>query len=103
MINVHETRDRYVSFNNIDCYKNAIDVLDAMYEIFEAHPEAKNEFWLRFEAQLPEDYEKNYAKELNKDILYLICSNVFYISALFEEYEFTKGIELMEKAELECC
>ncbi len=36
-----QTRDRYVTFSNIDCYKNAIEVLDAMNELFEMVPEAK--------------------------------------------------------------
>lgn len=33
---VEEKRDRYLSFfANIDCYKDAANVLDAIYELFE--------------------------------------------------------------------
>ncbi len=97
------TRDRYVSFANIDCYENATDVLDALYELFTLHPEAKDELWVRFETLIPHDYKAVFAKKDAKDILYHICSHVFYLSALFETYDFEKGIALMEKAELECC
>lgn len=98
-----KVRDRYITFKNIDCYKNARDVLDAMYELFTLYPESKNRLWQRFEKELPEDYHKQLAREESKDILYLVCSNVFYIYELFDEYEFEKGVELLEKAELECC
>ena len=98
-----EVRDRYVSFHNIDCYENAVFVLDAMYELFALYPEAKNELWVRFETLIPKDYKAEFAKKDSKDILYHICSHVFYLSALFEEYDFEKGIALMEQAELECC
>lgn len=97
------TRDRYISFANIDCYENATDVLDALYELFILHPEAKNELWQRFETLIPANYKEIFAKKDSKDILYHICSHVFYLSQLFEDYRFEKGIALMEKAELECC
>lgn len=96
-------RDRYISFHNIDCYENATQVLDAMYVLFTHHPEAKDAFWMRFETLIPKDYKTIFAKHDSKDILYHICSHVFYLSALFEEYAFQEGIELMEKAEMECC
>ncbi len=97
------TRDRYVSFHNIDCYENAILVLDAMYALFKEYPEAKNELWIRFESLIPANYTEVFAKKDSKDILYHICSHVFYLCALFEEYDFEEGILLMERAELECC
>lgn len=96
-------RDRYVSFANIDCYENATHVLDALKELFTLYPDANNELWVRFWALIPENYTEVFAKKDSKDILYHICSHVFYLSALFEEYDFEKGIALMEKAELECC
>lgn len=98
-----EVVDRYITFENIDCYKRAVEVLDAMKELFVIEPESKNELWIKFEEQLPDDYHNEYTKEGCKDILYLVCSNVFYISDLFEEFDFDKGITLLERAELECC
>lgn len=100
---MEQTRDRYISFHNIDCYENATQVLDAMYALFELFPESKDAFWIRFETLIPQDYKTVFAKKDSKDILYHICSHVFYLSTLFEEYDFQEGIELIEKAELECC
>jgi hypothetical protein len=53
------TKDRYVSFENIDCYNNAQAVLEAMEELFSLHVDAKNEFWERFLSKLPDDYKNN--------------------------------------------
>ncbi len=99
-----QQRDRYITFSNIDCYTNAIAVLDAMNELFDDIPESKNDFWQRFMSFIPDDYQTIFSKEGDKkDILYYVCANVFYISDLFDEYEFEKGIEILEQAELECC
>lgn len=100
---MEKIRDRYISFDNIDCYENATDVLNALHELYALYPEAKNALWVRFETLIPSNYKEVFAKKDSKDILYHICSHVFYLSALFEEYNFEKGIALMEKAELECC
>jgi len=96
-------KDRYVTFENIDCYNDAKLVLDAMYELFNIKDEAKNEFWLRFETKLPNDYTTTPVDELGRDILYVICSNVFYLEELFEKYEFEKGISLLTTIEFDCC
>ena len=100
---MEEVRDRYVTFSNIDCYQNAVDVLDALGKLLKIKPEAHNSFWDRFYEHIPENYAECYEKEGYKDILYYVCSNVFYISDLFEEYDFDEGIEVMDRAELECC
>jgi hypothetical protein len=96
-------RDRYVSFSNIDCYENAALVLEAMEELFAQKPESKNDFWKEFMNRIPADYFKTFAKGDNKDTLYEVCSNVFYIFDLFDDYEFEKGNELMDRCEIECC
>lgn len=79
------------------------EILDALYELFSLHLEAKYALWMRFETLLPNNYKAVFSKYDSKDILYHICSHVFYLFALFEEYNFEKGIILMGKAELECC
>lgn len=95
--------ERYKSFKNIDCNKNAALVLDAMNELFSLEKESKNEFWEIFMAKIPDNYHEVFAKGKNRDTLYEVCSNVFYIFDLFEEYDFEKGIQIMDKCELECC
>lgn len=96
-------RDRYVTFNNIDCYENSALVLDAMNELFKEKPESKNELWSSFMEKIPQNYREVFEKENNKDTLYLVCANVFYIYDLFDEYDFEKGLEVLEQVELECC
>ncbi|MDD2791360.1 MAG: N(2)-fixation sustaining protein CowN [Sulfurimonas sp.] len=96
-------KDRYISFENIDCYNNAKLVLDAIYELFVDIPEAKNEFWERFETKLPEDYANTPLDDLGRDTLYQVCSNVFYIEELFERFEFQKGLDALQVTEFDCC
>ena len=98
-----KTKDRYITFQNIDCYENAALVLDAMIALFEEKPEAKNSLWLNFMDKIPENYREVWSKGEEKDTLYLVCANVFYISDLFEEYDFEQGIEVLDQVELECC
>ncbi|MBU0631097.1 N(2)-fixation sustaining protein CowN [bacterium] len=97
------TKDRYITFENIDCYNDAKSVLDAMYELFTLKPESKNEFWERFEGKLPDDYANTPFDELGRDTLYQVCSNVFYIEDLFEKYEFEKGLDFLKTTEFDCC
>lgn len=96
-------KDRYITFNNIDCYENAALVLDAMNKLFNKTPESKNELWIRFMEKIPTNYREVFKENNNNDTLYLVCANVFYISDLFDEYEFEDGIELLNQVELECC
>lgn len=100
---VENVRDRYVTFSNIDCYENAAKVLDAMKDLFKQRPSAKNEFWERFMSVIPQNYREVFALEEYKDTLYQVCSNLFYIYELFEEYDFEDGVSVMELCELECC
>jgi len=98
-----KTKDRYITFQNIDCYENAALVLDSMIALFTQKPESKNNLWLNFMEKIPENYREVWSKGEEKDTLYLVCANVFYISDLFEEYDFLQGIEVLDQVELECC
>lgn len=98
-----ESKDRYITFSNIDCYENAALVLDAMNELFELKPESKNELWVNFMQKIPKNYREVFKENNDHDTLYLVCANVFYISDLFEENDFDKGMEVLDQVELECC
>jgi len=98
-----EVKDRYITFNNIDCYENAALVLDAMNELFELKPESKNELWVKFMDKIPKNYREVWSKGNEKDTLYLVCANVFYIHDLFDQFEFEKGTLVLDQVELECC
>ena len=100
---MNSKKDRYITFNNIDCYENAALVLDAMNELFELKPESKDKFWIMFMQKIPQNYRTVFKKDEGHDTLYLVCGNVFYISDLFENYDFETGIELLDQVELECC
>jgi len=97
-------KDRYVTFSNIDCYENAACVLDAMNDLFTLKPESKNKLWIKFMEKIPQNYRKEFTKpKIVHDTLYLACANVFNISDLFEDYDFDKGIDVLDQIELECC
>lgn len=96
-------KDRYITFNNINCYENAALVLDSMNELFELKPESKNKLWVGFMEKIPKNYREVFKKNNDHDTLYLVCANVFYISDLFEDNDFDKGMEVLDQAELECC
>ena len=98
-----EVKDRYITFGNIDCYENAALVLDAMNELFTLKPESKNKLWIKFMEAIPPNYREVFAIGDSLDTLYLVCSHVFYISDLFDDYEFEQGIEVLDQVELECC
>lgn len=89
-------KDRYKTFSNIDCYENAALVLDAMNELFELKPESKNKLWIKFMDKIPKNYREVFKKDEGHDTLYLVCANVFYISDLFDDYDFEKGIEVLD-------
>lgn len=92
--------DRYISFEGIDCFENACQVVDNILSLLKEKPEANNVFWEKFTSKIPQNY---YSRTADEDVLYLVCSNVFYIEELFEDYEYDSGYEAMRKAELECC
>jgi hypothetical protein len=98
-----DPKDRYITFENIDCYENAALVLDAMNELFELIPKCKNELWVKFMKKIPQNYREVFREDGDHDTLYLVCANLFYISDLFEESDFQKGIEVLDQVELECC
>ena len=101
----HEIRidERYVSFENIDCFENACVVVDNMLRVLE-NPDNMNLYWKKIIPMIPKAYyERNAGLDESEELLYLICSNVFYIEELFEKAEDEQGIESLRKCELECC
>lgn len=92
--------DRYKSFKGIDCFKNAITVLNHALKILE-DTDFFNEFWQKFIEKLSDSYHN---KEENEEkLLYHICSNVYYLDELFELAEDEEAIKALEKCEEECC
>jgi hypothetical protein len=92
--------ERYVSFENIDCFENACLVLDAFFALLSKTPQARNAFWERFIQKVPATY---HTRTPDEEVLYLVCSHVFYLEELFETFAWSRGQEALAKAELECC
>lgn len=95
--------ERYESFKNIDCFENACLVIDNMLRVLK-DPKNMNLYWEKIVPKIPEAYYKRDAKlDTSEELLYLVCSNVFYIEELFENAEDEEGLFILSKAEQECC
>lgn len=94
-----EPVDRYVTFMNIDCYKHASDVIDAILEVTKEE-NYSNRYWEIFKQNIPQSY---FMQKSDEKVLYYVCSTVFYIEELFEKSDYTVGIELLKNCEYQCC
>lgn len=98
-VDMTDQPDRYVSFKGIDCEGNSRRIIERLYSHID-DPAKTNAFWERFKQKLAvaDDPTKRQA-----DGLCLLCSNVYYIADLFEEYEDEDGLAMLRQLEDECC
>lgn len=89
-------RDRYVTFNGLDCDGNARRLVSHILRHID-DPAKNNALWEQFRAKL-EGSSSQLADEL-----FLVHSYVYYIRELFEEHDDEEGLELLEQVEEECC
>jgi hypothetical protein len=95
--------ERYVSFKNINCFENACLVVDNMLRVLE-NPKNMNIYWKKIVPMIPKAYYTRDPKDDEKEaLLYLICSNSFYLDELFEKAEDEEGAHALERCEQECC
>ncbi len=95
--------ERYVSFENIDCFENACLAIDRLLAVLE-DAEHVNLYWKKIVPTIPQAYYDRNAKADEKEaLLYLVCSNVFYLEELFENAEDEAGLNALRRCELECC
>ena len=95
--------ESYTSFKDIDCFENACMVVDNMLRLLE-EPKNNNAYWEKFVPKIPKAYYTRDAKDDTKEeLLYLVCSNSFYIIEMFEEADDDDAIHSLEKCEQECC
>ncbi len=95
--------ERYVSFKNINCFENACLVIDNMLRVLE-NPKNMNIYWKKVVPMIPKAYYTRDPKDDEKEaLLYLVCSNSFYLDELFEKAEDEQGIKALSVCELECC
>ena len=95
--------ERYVSFENIDCFENACRVIDEMFKVLEESGHV-NLYWKKIIPTIPQAYYDRDSRADEKEaLLYLVCSNVFYLEELFENADPQPGLDALRKGELECC
>ena len=95
--------ESYISFKDIDCFENACNVVDNLIRICK-DPKNNNAYWEKFITKIPEAYySRNTKEDSSEALLYLVCSNSFYIIELFESVEDEVAIQSLDKCEQECC
>ena len=88
--------DRYVSFAGIDCNGKAARVM-ACIDRHLALPERNNVFWEYFQQK------RSGVKGPKYDDLYLVHSNINQVRELFEKWEDSEAMQLLDQLEEECC
>lgn len=89
-------KDRYVSFQGIDCDQQASRIIECMQKYIKNSSD--NKVWSQY-------FQVKWEESLSKgqDELNFICSQINNIYSLFEEYNDTEALNLLEKIEEECC
>jgi N(2)-fixation sustaining protein CowN len=86
------TRDRYVSFCNIDCDRNAKQVIDCVFRLID-DPDKTNVFWEYFRGRVASGKHDN---------LYLLHCHLQNVRELFEDHADEEGLRLLDQLESEC-
>ncbi|MGB9801841.1 MAG: N(2)-fixation sustaining protein CowN, partial [Arcobacter sp.] len=77
--------ESYESFKNIDCFENACVVIDNMLRVLK-NPENMNIYWKKIVPMIPKAYyDRDPKSDTKEELLYLVCSNSFYLDELFEK------------------
>lgn len=97
--------ERYTSFANIDCFENACKVLDQLHRVLQEHETLYNAYWKKYVPLIPQGYFNQDVSDVKQkeDVLYFVCSKLFYIDELFEEAEDEAALHSMKLCEVECC
>ncbi len=91
-----QPRDRYVTFEGLDCDENARLVVDRVLAL-SSDPAHANAFWERFRAT------REGRNGPPRDDLFLVHSNVYYIRELFEQCADQEALAMLQQVEEECC
>ncbi len=88
--------DRYVNFQGIDCDGQASKLIDYI-DKYTKNPPHESSWSEYFGTKLRERVL------IEQDELHFICSQMNNVYSLFEEYEDTEALNLLEQIEEECC
>ena len=96
--------ERYTSFENIDCFDNACKVIDNLLRVLE-DATLYNAYWEKYVPLIPKSYYEPTTSTLKakEDLLYFVCSKLFFIDELFDEAEDEVASHSMKLCEVECC
>lgn len=94
--------DRYVSYKNIDCAGNSKKLMALLRRHIDA-PQKTNAFWQQFKEKLDRvgNPQENNGRCI--DELFLIHTYINNLYEIFEEYDDTEALALLEAIERECC
>ncbi len=92
----NKNRDRYVSFEGIDCDGNARRIMELIDQHL-AIPGRNNRFWEYF------CKKREGGSGPRPDDLFLIHANINQVRELFETWNDQAALQLLEQLEEECC
>lgn len=100
-MNLKQT-DRYLSYKNIDCAGNSKRLMAKLRRHID-DPEKSNPFWEKFKEMLAEidQPQKNNGRRI--DELFLLHTYINNLYEIFEDYEDTEALSLLDQIERECC
>ncbi|ALC17275.1 hypothetical protein DSOUD_2522 [Desulfuromonas soudanensis] len=100
---MHSTgTDRYLTYKNIDCAGNSKKLLALLRRHID-DPTKSNAFWQQFREKLDRVGHPQENKGRVIDELFLIHTYINNLYEIFEEYDDTEALALLEAIERECC
>ncbi len=99
---VPDQTDRYVSYKNIDCSGNSKKIMRMLLHHIDI-PEKSNLFWEKFKGMLAQVGKSQENNGRSIDELFLIHTYINNLYEIFEEYEDTEALKLLDQIERECC
>ncbi len=95
-------KDRYVSYKNIDCEGNSKRLMTMLRHHID-QPNRTNAFWEKFKEKLAQVGKPQENNGRCLDELFLIHTYINNLYEIFEEYEDTEALTLLDQIERECC
>jgi len=94
--------DRYVTYKNIDCAGNAKSLMAMLLKHID-DPQKSNAFWEKFREKLEQidKPQENHGRQI--DELFLIHTYINNLYEIFEAYDDTAALALLDQIERECC
>ena len=86
--------NRYISFEGTDCEDKSCQIVSYI----KRHTEDPSSPWSEY---FRDKLESSLA--LGQDELFVVCSQMNNVRSLFEEYEDTEALNLLEQVEEDCC